>query len=54
MLRVDPEVLLGQQPSTPAGTPDGVDDIRVALARYDTPQAREQTDELEGRSGTPG
>ncbi|MEU5937070.1 helix-turn-helix transcriptional regulator [Micromonospora sp. NPDC047187] len=43
VLRVDPEVLLGQQPSTRAGTPDGVDDIRAALARYDTPQAQEQT-----------
>ncbi|WP_406080575.1 helix-turn-helix domain-containing protein [Micromonospora sp. NBC_00858] len=33
VLRVDPEVLLGQPRSTPAGTPDGVDDIRTALAR---------------------
>ncbi|MEU8390700.1 helix-turn-helix transcriptional regulator, partial [Micromonospora sp. NPDC048843] len=32
VLRVDPEVLLGQQRPTPAGTPDGVDDIRAALA----------------------
>ncbi|MEU7607737.1 helix-turn-helix domain-containing protein [Micromonospora sp. NPDC049204] len=45
VLRVDPEVLLGQQPSTPAGTPDGVDDIRAALARYDVPQAPAQTPE---------
>ncbi|MEU7754290.1 helix-turn-helix domain-containing protein [Micromonospora sp. NPDC049171] len=44
-LRVDPEVLLGQQPSTPAGTPDGVDDIRAALARYDVPPAPAQTPE---------
>ncbi|MGC5321583.1 helix-turn-helix domain-containing protein [Micromonospora arida] len=46
ILRVDPEVLLGQPRSTPAGTPDGVDDIRAALARYDIPQAPPQTDEL--------
>ncbi|MFG3558522.1 hypothetical protein ACGGAQ_29515 [Micromonospora sp. NPDC047557] len=39
VLRVDPELLLGQPRSTPAGTPDGVDDIRAALARYDTPHA---------------
>ncbi|MEU7799379.1 helix-turn-helix transcriptional regulator [Micromonospora arborensis] len=45
VLRVDPEVLLGQQPSTPAGTPDGVDDLRAALARYDIPQAPKQTPE---------
>ncbi|MFF0153448.1 helix-turn-helix domain-containing protein [Micromonospora sp. NPDC005203] len=45
VLRVDPEVLLGQQPSTPAGTPDGVDDIRAAFARYDIPQAPAQTPE---------
>ncbi|MFG2049918.1 helix-turn-helix domain-containing protein [Micromonospora sp. NPDC048935] len=45
VLRVDPEVLLGQQPSTPAGTPDGVDDIRAALARYDIPPAPAQTPE---------
>ncbi|TQJ22366.1 helix-turn-helix protein [Micromonospora sp. A202] len=43
VLRVDPEVLLGQQRSTPAGPPDGVDDIRAALARYDIPQAPAQT-----------
>ncbi|MFG1869857.1 helix-turn-helix domain-containing protein [Micromonospora arborensis] len=42
VLRVDPEVLLGQQSSTPAGPPDGVDDIRAALARYDVPQAPPQ------------
>ncbi|KAB1926304.1 helix-turn-helix transcriptional regulator [Micromonospora noduli] len=51
VLRVDPEVLLGQQPSTPAGTPDGVDDIRAALARYDTSQARQETDELRRQVG---
>ncbi|RLP94867.1 XRE family transcriptional regulator [Micromonospora sp. BL4] len=45
VLRVEPEVLLGQPRSTPAGTPDGVDDIRAALARYDTPQAPAQTTE---------
>ncbi|MFI6270609.1 helix-turn-helix domain-containing protein [Micromonospora zamorensis] len=43
VLRVDPEVLLGQQRPTPAGPPDGVDDIRAALARYDIPQAPTQT-----------
>ncbi|MEW2145292.1 helix-turn-helix transcriptional regulator [Micromonospora vinacea] len=51
VLRVDPEVLLGQQRSTPAGTPDGVDDIRAALARYDIPQAPPQTDELRRQVG---
>ncbi|MEU8110706.1 helix-turn-helix transcriptional regulator [Micromonospora sp. NPDC048947] len=51
VLRVDPEVLLGQQRSTPAGTPDGVDDIRAALARYDTPQAPQHTDELRRQVG---
>ncbi|MBG6065324.1 helix-turn-helix domain-containing protein [Micromonospora ureilytica] len=51
VLRVDPEVLLGQQRSTSAGTPDGVDDIRAALARYDTSQAPEQTDELRRQVG---
>ncbi|MET7707488.1 helix-turn-helix transcriptional regulator [Micromonospora sp. NPDC005413] len=45
VLRIDPEVLLGQSRSTPAGTRDGVDDIRAALARYDTPQAPAQTRE---------
>ncbi|MFC8298064.1 helix-turn-helix domain-containing protein [Micromonospora orduensis] len=46
VLRVDPEVLLGQQPQrTPAGSLDGVDDIRAALARYDTPEATQQTPE---------
>ncbi|WP_441005364.1 helix-turn-helix domain-containing protein [Micromonospora foliorum] len=45
VLRVDPEVLLGQQRPTPAGTPDGVDDVRAALARYDTPQAPAQPPE---------
>ncbi len=51
VLRVDPEVLLGQQRPTPAGPPDGVDDIRAALARYDTPQAPEQTEELRRQVG---
>ncbi|MEV4822243.1 helix-turn-helix domain-containing protein [Micromonospora sp. NPDC049274] len=46
VLRVDPEVLLGQQPQrTPVGALDGVDDIRAALARYDTPHATQQTTE---------
>ncbi|MGW3888075.1 helix-turn-helix domain-containing protein [Micromonospora chokoriensis] len=51
VLRVDPEVLLGQQRPTPTGPPDGVDDIRAALARYDTPQAPEQTEELRRQVG---
>ncbi|MFI7658061.1 helix-turn-helix domain-containing protein [Micromonospora parva] len=52
VLRVDPEVLLGQPRSTPAGTPDGVDDIRAALARYDIPPApRQTTDELRRQAG---
>ncbi|MEU4554543.1 helix-turn-helix domain-containing protein [Micromonospora violae] len=51
VLRVDPEVLLGQQRPTPAGTPDGVDDIRAALARYDIPQAAPRTDELRRQVG---
>ncbi|WP_238432618.1 helix-turn-helix domain-containing protein [Micromonospora tarensis] len=52
VLRVDPEVLLGQPPSTPAGTPDGVDDIRAALARYDIPRAPHQpSDELRRQVG---
>ncbi|MEH0936153.1 helix-turn-helix domain-containing protein [Micromonospora psammae] len=45
VLRVDPAVLLGQRgpsPSPAAGTLDGVDEIRAALARYDTPQAPAQ------------
>ncbi|WUR62799.1 helix-turn-helix domain-containing protein [Micromonospora chokoriensis] len=46
VLRVEPEVLLGQPQATPAGTPDGVDDVRAALARYDIPQAPPRTDEL--------
>ncbi|WP_444947270.1 helix-turn-helix domain-containing protein [Micromonospora ureilytica] len=54
VLRVDPEVLLGQQRSTPAGTPEGVDDIRAALARYGTPQASAQTDELRRQVGYAG
>ncbi|MCZ7374041.1 helix-turn-helix domain-containing protein [Micromonospora sp. WMMC250] len=51
VLRVEPEVLLGQPRSTPAGTPDGVDDIRAALARYEIPQAPPQTDELRRQVG---
>ncbi|WP_088989231.1 helix-turn-helix domain-containing protein [Micromonospora chokoriensis] len=52
VLRVDPEVLLGQQSSTPAGAPDGVDGIRAALARYDIPPAPKQTtDELRRQAG---
>ncbi|MGW1450073.1 helix-turn-helix domain-containing protein [Micromonospora sp. NPDC002411] len=52
VLRVDPEVLLGQQRSTPASPPAGVDDIRAALARYDTPQAPAQPpDELRRQVG---
>ncbi|TNH31344.1 helix-turn-helix transcriptional regulator [Micromonospora orduensis] len=51
VLRVEPEALLGQPRSTPAGTPDGVDDIRAALARYDIPHAPPQTDELRRRVG---
>ncbi|MEU8165394.1 helix-turn-helix domain-containing protein [Micromonospora sp. NPDC049004] len=51
VLRVEPEALLGQQRSTPAGTPDGVDGIRAALARYDNPHAPPQTDELRRQVG---
>ncbi|MGC5320995.1 helix-turn-helix domain-containing protein [Micromonospora arida] len=51
VLRVDPEVLLAQPQSTPAGPPDGVDDIRAALARYDITQASAQTDELRRQTG---
>ncbi|MEO3771338.1 helix-turn-helix domain-containing protein [Micromonospora sp. B9E7] len=51
VLRVEPEVLLGQPRSTPAGTPDGVDDIRAALARYGIAQAPPQTDELRRQVG---
>ncbi|MET8086156.1 helix-turn-helix domain-containing protein [Micromonospora sp. NPDC005237] len=51
VLRVDPEVLLGQPRTTPAGTPDGVDEIRAALARYATPKAPPQTDELRRQVG---
>ncbi|MCG5436803.1 helix-turn-helix domain-containing protein [Micromonospora foliorum] len=51
VLGVDPEVLLGQPRPTPAGPPDGVDDIRAALARYDTLQAPERTDELRRQVG---
>ncbi|MCX5116870.1 helix-turn-helix domain-containing protein [Micromonospora sp. NBC_00362] len=51
VLRVDPEVLLGQQRPMPAGPLDGVDDIRAALARYDTPRAPRETDELRRQVG---
>ncbi|MEV4121991.1 helix-turn-helix transcriptional regulator [Micromonospora sp. NPDC049645] len=51
VLRVEPEVLLGQPRSTSAGTPDGVDDIRAALARYGIPQTPPQTDELRRQVG---
>ncbi|MGV9213106.1 helix-turn-helix domain-containing protein [Micromonospora sp. RB23] len=51
VLRVDPEVLLGQPPSAPSSAPAGVDDIRAALARYDSPQAPPQTDELRRQVG---
>ncbi|MEH0932148.1 helix-turn-helix domain-containing protein [Micromonospora sp. CPCC 205558] len=51
VLRVDPEVLLGQPKGTPTGTPDGVDEIRAALARYDIPQAPPRTDELRRQVG---
>ncbi|MET7879321.1 helix-turn-helix domain-containing protein [Micromonospora profundi] len=51
VLRIDPEVLLGQPRGTPASTPDGVDDIRAALARYDSPQAPPRTDELRRQVG---
>ncbi|MFI6263373.1 helix-turn-helix domain-containing protein [Micromonospora sp. NPDC051006] len=36
VLRIDPTVLLGQHQTTRAGTLDGVDEIRAALARYDS------------------
>ncbi|KAB1930749.1 helix-turn-helix transcriptional regulator, partial [Micromonospora sp. ALFpr18c] len=46
VLRIDPEVLLGQQSQkTPVGALDGMDDIRAALARYDTPEVTQQTAE---------
>ncbi|MEU4555878.1 helix-turn-helix transcriptional regulator [Micromonospora violae] len=51
VLRVDPEVLLGQPQATPVGTPDGVDDIRAALARYDIPRVPPRTDELRRQVG---
>ncbi|TNH31694.1 helix-turn-helix transcriptional regulator, partial [Micromonospora orduensis] len=55
VLRVDPEVLLGQSSSSsPAGTPVGLDDIRAALARYDTPHAPPQTHELRRQVGHAG
>ncbi|WP_433457751.1 helix-turn-helix domain-containing protein [Micromonospora sp. CA-248212] len=51
VLRVDPEVLLGQPPSTPTSTPTGVDDIRAALARYDTPPTSPHLHELRRQVG---
>ncbi|MFY1615767.1 helix-turn-helix domain-containing protein [Micromonospora sp. WMMD736] len=51
VLRVDPEVLLGQPPSTPASAPTGVDDIRAALARYDTPPTPPHLHELRRQVG---
>ncbi|MEV6376741.1 helix-turn-helix domain-containing protein [Micromonospora musae] len=37
VLRIDPELLLGRhRPPNTVGTLDGVDDLRAALARYDT------------------
>ncbi|MEV6370724.1 helix-turn-helix transcriptional regulator [Micromonospora musae] len=37
VLRIDPELLLGRhRPPATVGTLDGVDDLRAALARYDT------------------
>ncbi|RKN15386.1 XRE family transcriptional regulator [Micromonospora musae] len=36
VLRIDPELLLGRQRPVTVGTLDGVDDLRAALARYDT------------------
>lgn len=51
VLRVDPEVLLGQPPGTPTSTPAGVDDIRSALARYDTPPNPPEMHELRRQVG---
>ncbi|WP_433538656.1 helix-turn-helix domain-containing protein [Micromonospora sp. CA-249363] len=51
VLRVDPEVLLGQPPSTPSSTPPGVDDIRAALARYDAPPTPSPMHELRRQVG---
>ncbi|MFF0232825.1 helix-turn-helix domain-containing protein [Micromonospora sp. NPDC005254] len=51
VLRVGPEVLLGQPPSTPTSTPTGVDDIRAALARYDTPPTPPHMHELRRQVG---
>ncbi|MEU6206935.1 helix-turn-helix domain-containing protein [Micromonospora musae] len=36
VLRIDPELLLGRQRPVTVGALDGVDDLRAALARYDT------------------
>ncbi len=44
-------MLLGQPQATPTGTPDGVDEIRAALARYDIRQAPPRTDELRRQVG---
>ncbi|MGV9213838.1 helix-turn-helix domain-containing protein [Micromonospora sp. RB23] len=51
VLRVDPEALLGKPPSTPASTPAGVDDVRAALARYDTPPTSPHMHELRRQVG---
>ncbi|MER5338196.1 helix-turn-helix domain-containing protein [Micromonospora sp. NPDC002717] len=50
VLRIDPLVLLGEdRPVLPAavGSPDGVDGIRAALARYDQPGRHAPMDEVE-------
>ncbi|WP_433533941.1 helix-turn-helix domain-containing protein [Micromonospora sp. CA-249363] len=51
VLRVDPEVLLGQPLSTPTSAPAGVDDVRAALARYDTPPTPPHMHELRRQVG---
>ncbi|MET8282177.1 helix-turn-helix domain-containing protein [Micromonospora sp. NPDC005174] len=51
VLRVDPEVLLGQPSSSTASAPAGVDDIRAALARYDTPPTPPDMHELRRQVG---
>ncbi|MFG1885915.1 helix-turn-helix domain-containing protein [Micromonospora sp. NPDC049102] len=51
VLRIDPEVLLCQPPSTLTSTPTGVDDIRAALARYDTPPTPPHLHELRRQVG---